>query len=223
LRLYYMTAEKWGPVILRDRRLKISRLEELNDPFELLGASIGEAQMRWIMETLHEHWSNTLGMSCLSNNWHSPLMWAHYAEKNHGVCFGFDVSDRPELINKMDYTPDRLSHALQRTDRLLGVNRALLVQILTTKYVDWSYEHEYRLFTDLRDREPDGNYYFDFGPDVRLREVILGARCGLTPKLMASEIKNSPASVEIFKARPAFDSFRIVRDESVPAVTVVPS
>jgi hypothetical protein len=50
--------------------------------------------------------------------------------------------------------------------------------------------------------------------------VILGARCKLTPQLLASEIKNSPASVEIFKARPAFDSFRIVRDEKVQAITV---
>jgi hypothetical protein len=220
MRLYYLTGQKWGPVILRDRRLKISRLEELNDPFELLGASIGEAQMRWIMETLHEHWAETLGMICLSDNWQSPVMWAHYGQKHHGVCLGFDVSDRPELISKIDYAPDRLRHVLQQSDRLLGVNEALLVQILRTKYQDWSYEHEYRLFTDLRDRDPDGNYYFDFGPDVVLREVILGARCELTSQSVASEIKNSPASVEVFKARPAFDSFRIVRDENVSSVVV---
>jgi hypothetical protein len=223
MRLYYMTAEKWGPIILQDRRLKISTIPELNDPFELLGASIGEGEMRWIMKTLYKHWSETLGMICLSDNWHSPVMWAHYGEKHHGFCLGFDVAERPGLISKVDYVPDRLRYALQHTERLRGINEALLVQILTTKYQHWSYEHEYRLFTDLKDRDPDGNYYFDFGPDLVLREVLLGARCKRSPQSVAAEIKNPSQPVEVFKAQPASDSFRIVRDDAVPGIGVAAS
>jgi hypothetical protein len=220
MKLYYMTAQEFGPRILRQRRLKISTVPELNDPFELLGASIGERDMRWIMQLLHEHWTQTLGMICLTDNWHSPVMWAHYAQKHHGFSFGFDVSDRPELISKIDYVPDRLRYSLQHTKRLPGVNQALLVQILTTKYQAWSYEREYRLFTEIKDRDPDGRYYFDFGPDLILREVILGARCELNLHSVASEIKSPPQRVEVFKARPAVDSFRIVRDSGIPGITI---
>jgi hypothetical protein len=94
------------------------------------------------------------------------------------------------------------------------------VQILTTKYQDWSYEREYRLFSEIKDRDPDGRYYLDFGPDLILREVIIGARCKLSLQSIASEIKNPPRSVEVFKARPAFDSFRIVRDSAIPGITI---
>ena len=101
--LYYMTTKQWAPVILRDRRLKISTIAELNDPFELLGASVGERKMRRALRILHAHWTRELGMICLTDNWHSPVMWAHYAEKHYGVCLGFDVSERPGLISKVDF------------------------------------------------------------------------------------------------------------------------
>lgn len=220
MRLYYMTDATCGPLILRDRRLKISTIPELNDPFELLGASIGEQQMRWIMKTLHEHWTQTLGMICFSDNWRSPVMWAHYAERHRGFCFGFDVSDRPELISRIDYVPERLRHALQHAKQLHGINETLLKQILTTKYLDWSYEHEYRLFAELKDRDPDGRYYVDFGPDLVLREIILGARCSLAPESVGAAIENPPQSIEIFTARPAFDSFQMVRNRSVPEMKI---
>src|ERR1700733_11908915 len=101
MRLYYMTTSVWGPTILRDRRLKISTISELNDPFELLGASLGEKEMRHAMKILYEHWSGALGLVCLTDNWNSPVMWAHYAERHYGLCIGFDVSNRPGIISKV--------------------------------------------------------------------------------------------------------------------------
>jgi hypothetical protein len=66
-------------------------------------------------------------------------------------------------------------------------------------------------------------YYFDFGPEFVLREVILGARCPLESRNLAQEIKNPPEPVEIFKSRPAFDSFQIVRQEQPSTITVNPA
>jgi hypothetical protein len=121
MRLYYMTAAKWAPVILREKRLKISTIPELNDPFELLGASIGEKGMRQALEILHAHWARELGMICMTDNWHSPVMWAHYADKHYGICLGFDVSDRPGLISEVDYVPDRLQDRLTLDKSRWGV------------------------------------------------------------------------------------------------------
>jgi len=72
----------------------------------------------------------------------------------------------------------------------------------------------------LKDKEADGLYYFNFGPEFLLREVILGSRCQLRPRDFAAEIKNPPVPVEVFKARPAFDSFGIIRQQRVQPITV---
>ena len=109
VRLYYMTAKQWALVILREKRLKISTIPELNDPFELLGASIGEKGMRRALEILHAHWARELGMICMTDNWRSPVMWAHYADKHRGLCLGFDVSDQPDLICEVDLAQYHLS------------------------------------------------------------------------------------------------------------------
>ena len=219
MRLYYMTTHVWAPVILRDRRLKISTIPELNDPFELLGASVGEEGMRRAMTILYDHWSSTMGMICLTDNWHSPVMWAHYAEKHYGLCLGFDVPDRPGLITKVQYTPDKLRGLLNGDLPLFGFSESIVEQILATKYLDWSYEREYRLLAELKDREND-LYYVDFGPDLVLREVILGSRCKLKLQELADMIRKADGRVDIVKARPAFDLFRIVGDPEVPVITV---
>ena len=63
MRLYYLTKLDTAKVILNERRMKLSRLREVNDPFELLGASIGGKLARRVFKVvLHTHWSETLGM-----------------------------------------------------------------------------------------------------------------------------------------------------------------
>lgn len=220
MRLYYMTAERFALLILRERRLKISTIRELNDPFELLGASLGEKDMRHAMKILHEHWSRELGMICLTDDWQSPVMWAHYADKHYGVCLGFDVSGPPGLINQVHYVPDRLRDLLDQKESLMGIDEGIIRKILTTKFRDWAYEREYRLFAELKDRDPNGLYYLEFGPAIVLREVIIGSRCSLDVNAIGGEIKDPPQSVEVFKVRPAFDSFRIVRQQQVKPLIV---
>jgi hypothetical protein len=42
MRLYYMTSADIGLIILRERRMKLSLYNELNDPFELLSHALGD-------------------------------------------------------------------------------------------------------------------------------------------------------------------------------------
>jgi Protein of unknown function (DUF2971) len=222
MRLYYMTNQPCALLILKDRRMKISTIPELNDPFELLGASIGEAAMRRAMEILHPHWASTLGMICFTDDWGSPVMWAHYADKHYGLCLGFEVSDTPDEISEVSYVADRLRDLLDSEKPLFGMNEKIIRQILTTKHQDWAYEREFRIFVELKDQDADGRHYFEFGPILVLREVILGSRCRLSPRSVADTIGQSDRPIEIFKARPAFDRFRIVRDRDVEAIKVEP-
>ena len=220
MRLYYMTTQHWGLVILKERRLKLSTISELNDPFELLGASIGEKKIRRVMKILHAHWSRTKGMVCFTDNWRSPVMWAHYAEKHNGLCMGFDLPDDPGIVNEVHYQPDRLRNMLDSSKRLYGVDTKMIEQVLTTKYKDWSYEREYRVFKELEDREPNGKYYLPFGPNLVLREVILGVRCTLSVGTVAKAVGKLPHPVQVLKARPAFDSFAIVRQKKVTPINI---
>lgn len=220
MRLYYMTSECWGLVILKERRLKLSTIPELNDPFELLGASIGEKNIRCIMARLHDHWSKDMGMICLTDNWHSPVMWAHYAEKHNGLCLGFDMPDDPSTIFKVDYKPDRLQNMLDIKKGLCGVDQEMIEKLLTTKYQDWSYEREYRLFAELNDKEQNGLYYLPFGKDLILREVILGARCKLSVAEVAEAVVKQQHSVHVIQAEPALNSFAIIQKKTVRSIDI---
>ncbi|WP_454690291.1 DUF2971 domain-containing protein [Achromobacter aloeverae] len=219
MRLYYFTEQRWAEKILLEQRFKLSTIGELNDPFELLGAVVGAKKARRAYQVLHRHWSKTIGLLCASRSWESPVMWAHYGHKHQGVCLGFDVIDAE--VHKVGYRAGRLKGMLEK----IGTGELLLEQqfraILTTKFKDWEYERESRLFASLDVREPqDGKYYLNFEPHIVLREVILGARCVADIGSFGEKVVPSKASIEVFRARPAFNSFRIVRQQNEPSIFV---
>lgn len=221
MRLYYLTGRNWAEKILREQRFKLSTIEELNDPFELLGAAVGEPKARRAYQMLHRHWTKTIGMLCASRSWESPVMWAHYGDKHRGVCLGFDVVDAE--ASQVSYRAERLSGLLEHIGRGEHLVEQQMRAILTTKFKDWEYEREWRMFAQLDQREAqDGKYYLNFQPHITLREVILGARCDADVRSIAETVTPSKARVEVFKARPAFNRFRIVRQQQEPSMFVAP-
>jgi Protein of unknown function (DUF2971) len=219
MRLYYLTKLDTAKLILKERRMKLSLFGELNDPFELLGASIGDKLARRVFKViLSGHWSQTLGLICFSDTWQSPVMWAHYGDKHHGVCLGFDVRD--DLAQEVQYKPDRLKNMLEPTKPLLGLDDKKLKAVLLTKYQDWAYEHEWRVFAPLKERDKNGKFYVDFGPHMMLGTVILGARCIASIPDMVKLLGKVEQPVKFWKARPGFREFEIVRQQRVPKVTV---
>lgn len=226
MRLYYLTkletAEKH---ILPEWRMKLSTFDKVNDPFELLCADQGDNFQKHVLNVLREHWTKRLGFISLSTNWRSPLMWAHYAEGHTGVCLGIDIVEG-DKIRKMVYEPERLKGLFDASKPNAGANMETLLTVLTTKYKQWEYEDEWRAFADLDDRDAkSGLYYVDFGPDMVLREIIVGARCTKPVGEFAKLVKASNKvlkSVTIIKARPAFQTFTMVRQRRVTTITVTP-
>lgn len=93
MRLYYMTSHEIATNhILIQRRMKLSRFHELNDPFEMKPHSLADTEMRRITALLEREYFPHKGLLCFSDNWRSPVMWAHYADKHRGVCLGFDIA-----------------------------------------------------------------------------------------------------------------------------------
>lgn len=79
--------------------------------------------------------------------------------------------------------------------------------ILLTKYEDWKYEEEVRVFTDLKDSE-GGRYFKDFSNDMLLKEIILGARCKIDKKRIIECLKGD---VEVIEAELDNRTFKVVK------------
>ena len=221
MRLYYLTELQYAERILKDKRLKLSTVPEANDPFELLGANVGERRARQLYRVLYGHLSKSIGMLCTSRTWDSPVMWAHYGHKHQGVCLGFDVTDAE--AHQVRYEPRRLKGLLEQIGNGELLNDSHMPAMLTTQLRDWEYEREWRCFAGLSDRDPEnGLYFLDFEPHFTLREVILGHRCSGNVEQLAKLIGRPRKSVELFHARPAFQSFRIVRKKDAPSLSLMP-
>ncbi len=221
MRVYYMTSAKWGEVILCERRLKLARFGELNDPFELSLIDNQPRETRKVAKLIRDHFQSTIGVICFGASWASPVMWAHYADKHAGVALGFDVVDA--LLSKIEYADKKIRVPLGSHLPMHGMSEALLNKIRMTKATDWSYEREYRVESELKEKDPTtGLYYVDFGTQVELREVIVGQRCTWTAATIRPMLGAAVASVRICKARPAFGKFEMVEDRRIKAVTVKP-
>lgn len=219
---YYMTSAKWAEVILKERRLKLSRFFESNDPFELNLIDSRSKGRREVVRMLVDYHNKNTGMICFGKTWQNPVMWAHYAEKHSGVCLGFAIE--PSVLSKVDYTDNMIDVELGVHLPGGGLSADLINKVILTKSTDWKYEHEWRALSQLKTPDPvNGLYYTDFGQQVELRAVIIGHRCTWTPGNVATMIGGHvTAPVRVWKARPAFGRFAMVEQHKMPTLTIKP-
>lgn len=216
-----MTSSKWAEIILKERRLKLSRFYEANDPFELKLIDIRSRETRDMATMIGETLNASVGMICFGAAWSSPVMWAHYADKHAGVCLGFEIHD--SLLTKIKYTDKKIAASFGSHLPDHGISEALLTAIRTTKATDWSYEREYRAESWLKEPDPKSNLYFmDFGPQMKLRELVIGHRCEWTTGNASDRIGAVDAPVRICKARPAFGKFEMVQQNQVKPLVIRP-
>ena len=215
MRAYYLTETKYALENLRLRRLKIARLDELNDPFELLSAALPTKTLQQAFIATKAQANASSGVICFSKSWRNPVLWAHYGDRHRGVALGFDIADT--LVQRMSYATERLKLGLERAAGLKALTFQVMQSILTTKYRDWEYEKEVRVICELADIHPESGLYFaDFKDDVQLREVVLGPRCVASVPEVASAVQLQDGHVSIVTARLAFNTFHVVRNKSIP-------
>lgn len=224
MRLYYTTSHEVAVErILPERRLKLSLFPDLNDPFELKPYALADKLLRRVNQALEREYFGKKGILCFSDNWKSPVMWAHYADKHKGVCLGIDAGEMngESLAQPVSYSAARLQFKLDQTKDLMGIDEQYVRALLYTKAQQWSYEREYRVVASLEVQdEKTGYYYADFGAQLQLREVIIGARNDIPVGQMAKLVRHNGASVQVLKARPAFHQFEVVRNRGIKAISV---
>ena len=171
IRLYHFLSADHALDDIAKRRIKISQIEQLNDPFELWCVYQKNPSLRDALRRHKQEMSYQFGMLCFSKRWHNPVLWSHYADKHHGICLGFDIDS--QCVKRVVYQPQRLHLAIPPSQEDAK-------QLLYTKFVDWQYEEEWRSWIQLDERDTStGLYFYTFDPHVRLREVIAGPLCGV--------------------------------------------
>jgi len=213
MRVYYLSSAPFALSNLSLRRLKISRFGDLNDPFELLAANLENPEHRKAFAAMKDHLSETKGLICFSRTWSNPLLWGHYADKHTGIALGFDVPDY--LLSQVLYTSQRVRIDVDSKTKRPNLDEALVNRLLRTKFVDWKYEDEYRLFIQFDPTTKESGLFFrDFSEDLRLMEVILGPRCQLPVDRIRSLLQTALPHVKVLKARMAFRTFRVIEDRT---------
>ncbi len=225
MRLYKFIGPDRGLENLRDRHLKLSFADEVNDLFELCPFDFGEGErgrklrLAW-RQAIKEH-ATQQGFISFSAHWRHPTTWAHYAQNHEGLCLGFDVRTTipaGKLVQQMKYEP-----SLRNLDfRVINdeiYNQEALEYAKKTKSVHWEYEDEWRVWASLdedeRRRKCSGEtkvFFLPFSPNLSLKEVIFGHRTCLST---AKDVRSALEGLDVrFKtARPSFREFAMVKQE----------
>jgi len=207
MRVYHFLNAKNALDDIRKRRIKVSTVSSLNDPFEGLAAQMDDHKMRNASFRMKNHITATIGLVCFSDNYHSPVMWSHYADRHRGICLGFDVVQ--EHLFRVDYSKNRLTPDAHW--KLLWGHK--LNGFLGIKSAHWKYEKEMRLLLNLKDlKKGAGLYFLSLSDNVKLTEVVNGYHSEVSRRDIADALGTHKESVDVFKVRPAFDSFQMVRN-----------
>lgn len=213
MRVFHFTNANFGVSNLSFKRLKISRFSQLNDPFELLAADLLDPRDRKALGDFKDNLNSTTGMICFSGSWGNPLLWGHYADKHSGMALGFDIPD--EYLTPVHYTTQRAKVEFDQETRTIVDGSRLTDRLLRTKFVDWKYEDEKRMFVDLDPNSQEGgNHFMEFSESIVLREVILGLKCDLPVSRIRQLLKDEPSPVKVLKAGMALRAFKIIEDRS---------
>lgn len=210
MRVYHFLNAKYGLEALKNRRLKVSRIGDLNDPFELLGTDLSNRELRRAFLEMKNALGRNHGLLCFSKRWRNPVLWSHYADRHCGLCLGFDVPD--DLLMSVTYTTKRTA-----SDKLFSHDRSIkeieIKRLLITKFSYWRYEDEVRCFVSLTDKNPDnGHYFFEFSNELNLTQVLVGAEARISRRDIKKALGEDNSHVEQFKTRAAFKTFNVVRN-----------
>jgi len=212
IRGYHFTKFEYGISNIKNERLKIARILELNDPFEFRNFIIpndedGRKKQDWVSE-----WNSQFGIVCFSKSYANPTMWGHYADKAEGLVLGFDLA--LPFAKKVDYDNSFLNLPTKKEKIYM---EKFVKKLLSTKSENWKYEEEFRTYAPLDDAEFDERskkfmYFASFSHEMQLREIVLGPECK-ADKSDIEQIKryvNHP-EVEVFRTVRANDRFEILK------------
>jgi len=210
VRAYHFTCEKYGRLGIHDRRLKVARFLDANDPFELMAISSHKSEVREVLGKFKEDQNSKMGLLCFTRDWTNVLLWSHYADKHRGICLGFDL--KLGTFEEVEYVDKRLRPEVDDEEQF-SLPESLQKRLHLLKASDWRYEQELRIFVNLITAEFEEPLYFShFNDEMRLAEVILGDQSGLSVPEMERLTDPFKPEVYVSKSRQERTGFRVIPD-----------
>lgn len=139
-------------------------------------------------------------------------MWSHYADKHKGMCLGFEVPD--EFVFNVRYTKNRLNMDIVKLYEEGKLGKEHMLKVFKTKFIDWKYEKETRLFAELNDKDvKTGHYFYSFDKNLVLKEILTGPLNAISKEDILKNVCHEDENVSIKKTRLAFNTFDIVEQQ----------
>jgi Protein of unknown function (DUF2971) len=211
MRVYKFLDEKYALENLEKKRLKISFLDDLNDPFELLAFESIESDVNRVQINTSATLAKDKGVLCFSRSWDNPVLWSHYGDKHKGIALGFEIRDPPDgppLWLEVSYVSKRLKCS---PAELKNWNVEEARKLLTTKFEHWSYEDEVRIFASIEEKNEQGLCFYSFCESLKLVEVVLGVRCKKSVSDIHKMIGNDSPAVTVIQSKLDESSFSVVQ------------
>ncbi len=217
MRLFHFIIEEHALDVIANQRLKVSLLNDLNDPFELTAVELSDKQFRKEYKAFKREMAERYGILSFSRTWKSPLLWSHYANRHKGVALEFEVLD--SIAHPITYRTNRYVLNYEKpTKQTPRFDKKDIQGIWLTKYKQWKYEDEVRVILRKSECYKQGAmYFYGLGQDIHLKGIVLGPLCDIP----ITRIENSlPMNlrISVIKSRLAFRSFSIVKKTSFKTV-----
>jgi len=206
MKAYHFISEEHLFKVISKQRLKVSMLDDLNDPFELKSAFFSNKKSRQMAKNFKKDMADRFGILCFSKVWRNPVLWSHYANRHKGAAIEFEINDKIAL--PIRYRKNRYQLKSNIQNRKFG--KKDIEGIWLTKYQDWAYEEEVRVILEKKECVKENGFLFkNLDAEIVLKGLILGALCQIDITSIENALPTKK-SISVMKARLAFQSFDIV-------------
>lgn len=167
------------------------------------GSSEIENAIKFIeQEYVNDFLKGNIRISCFSSINDSVLMWAHYSNNHKGICVEYNFkSEGFNDVHEVKYIPD--VYTLLLSDDDLKNPESLQkrgYELIVNKYNIWSYEHEYRIFSD----SVTENYC-----DNEISAIYFGIETSLDDVFKIMRLLKANDHIKYYKSDLEFDSYNM--------------
>lgn len=202
--------------ILKNQRIKISRISRLNDPFDFQVSFANTTPQGYVrgFRNRFKQIDKKVGIICFSERFNNVLMWSHYAAKHSGLVIGLDIEDK--MLAQVDYLPiaPRIIPAGGKCNGCPHRFGELMNTVMRTKAIDWAYEKEWRLILEYSNQQhihegKDGSRYYLLPPNS-IRSIFIGLRCEMRVAELFSRLHIYELNqVSVYKMEQTFDGYSL--------------
>jgi hypothetical protein len=214
MRLFHFLKKEYALQALAKRRVKVARIGEMNDRFELLCMDMPNPEERRRFAQFRRKVDERFGFVCLTRAWRNPLMWSLYAGNHTGAALEIEIDDDAAMPVK--YSKSRIQWDVQEIMRSGGFTQEHVDVLATTKSHHWNHEEEVRVAVQLTDCEQEDGRFF---VSVDIKGVVIGSFSDLSLAEIRSVLPKD-RELTVAHARLAFRTFDVVQQQREPVVSV---